>query len=537
MTRPSEDEIQRLRASEEKYRLMVQRANDAIFAIDPESAAILEVNPKAEEMTGFSAAELAKMKVWDLHPEDERELAAELFELVSTAGSGTRTLHFLTKKGATLAVDVSSSFIKSGTRTFIQRNCHDVTDRTRLEVEHMAQRDYYEFIFNMMPVGVGVRKNINNKPFIEFENRRLKEMFHGEDGEHHDESHAEWHRGGEAPPLPTKAILSEDGVYSEERTYPDGRVFQYTLNYYRNTDDSWSELQVVRDITHRKELENQLREAMEGLERKVEERTLELRRKQTQLVQSEKMAALGHLVAGVAHEINTPLGALKSNNDLLVRSMARLRSVIEESELSEVVKQDTRLTKVLDGIDSSTGVNQTAMERIVKLVRSLKKFARLDEAEQDEVDIREGLESTLLLVHHELKDRIEVHREYGDIPRIYCYPNQINQIFMNVIVNASQAIQGKGDIFIKTSTRDDNVVVEFRDTGKGISPENLERVFDPGFTTKGVGIGTGLGLSIVYQIIQDHHGDIELESSVGKGTTVRIILPISQGGKDARDRG
>ena len=123
MTRPSEDEIQRLRASEEKYRLMVQRANDAIFAIDPESAAILEVNPKAEEMTGFSAAELAKMKVWDLHPEDERELAAELFELVSTVGSGTRTLHFLTKKGATLAVDVSSSFIKSGTRTFIHP-CH-----------------------------------------------------------------------------------------------------------------------------------------------------------------------------------------------------------------------------------------------------------------------------------------------------------------------------------------------------------------------------------------------------------------------------
>ena len=217
--------------------------------------------------------------------------------------------------------------------------------------------------------------------------------------------------------------------------------------------------------------------------------------------------------------------------------MARLRSVIEESGLSDVIKQDSRLTKVLDSIDSSTSVNQTAMERIVKLVKSLRKFARLDEAEQDEVDIHEGLESTLLLVHHELKNRIEVHREYGDIPRIYCYPNQINQVFMNIIVNAGQAISDKGDIFVKTYRRDDNVVVEFRDTGKGISPENLERIFDPGFTTKGVGIGTGLGLSIVYQIIHDHRGDIELESSVGKGTTIRIILPISQGGKDARDRG
>jgi len=533
MTRPSDDELKRLKASEEKYRQMVQRANDAIFAIHPESAAILEVNPKAEEMTGYSAEELTKMKVWDLHPEDERELAAELFELVSTSGSGTRTLHFLTKTGPPIAVDISSSLIKSGNRRFIQRICHDVTDRTLLEEQHVAQRDYYEFILNTMPVGLGVRKNINSEPVIEFENRKLKEMFHGENGEHHDD-HDEWHKGGEASQYPTKAILSQDGVYSEERTYPDGRALQFTLNYYRNADNTWSELQVVRDVTRRKELEDKLRDAMEGLERKVEERTLELRQKQSQLVQSEKMAALGHLVAGVAHEINTPLGALKSNNDLLVRSMAKLQSLIEESDLDDVVKEHPRLTKVLESIEGFNSVNQTAMERIVTLVKGLKKFARLDEAEQDEVDIHEGLESTLLLVHHELKTRIEVHRDYGDIPRVYCHPNQINQVFMNIIVNASQAIPDKGDLFIKTSQRGDNVVIEFRDTGKGISKENLERIFDPGFTTKGAGVGTGLGLSIVYQIIQDHHGDIEIESSVGKGTTVRIILPISQGGNDAR---
>jgi len=182
----------------------------------------------------------------------------------------------------------------------------------------------------------------------------------------------------------------------------------------------------------------------------------------------------------------------------------------------------------LENIEELNAVNKTATDRIVAIVSSLRNFARLDMASLDVVDIHEGLENTLTLVHHELKNRVEVHKNYGKLPPIKCYPNQLNQVFLNLLVNASHAIKGQGKIFIKTRTRASNgtVIIEFQDTGVGIADEDLSRIFDPGFTTKGVGVGTGLGLSIVYQIIEEHKGKIEVESKVGKGTTFRLILPV-----------
>jgi signal transduction histidine kinase len=345
------------------------------------------------------------MMVWDIHPEDELEATKALFERVSSTGSGTcLDLHFLTRSGDLLAVDVSASVIDYGDKKVIQRIC--------------------------------------------------------------------------------------------------------------------------RDVTERRQFEDELEKANSELERKVEERTLELQRKQALLVHSEKMAALGQLVAGVAHEINTPLGALKSNNDLLIRALAKLKNVVEAPETPSEIREDPGLMKVMSSIEDLNSINKCAMERIVTIVRSLRKFARLDKAEEDQVDLHEGLESTLTLVHHELKNRIEVHKNFGDLPPVKCFPNQINQVFMNILVNASQAIAEKGDIYVDTYTRSGNAVVEIRDTGKGIPNDQLERIFDPGFTTKGVGVGTGLGLSIVHQIVADHNGSIEVSSEVGKGTTFRIILPI-----------
>jgi PAS domain S-box-containing protein len=405
MSTINEKEFERLRDSEEKYRKMFQRANDGIFAIDIETARIIEVNPKAAEMTGYNESELLEMMVWDIHPEDELEATKALFERVSSTGSGTcLDLHFLTRSGDLLAVDVSASVIDYGDKKVIQRIC--------------------------------------------------------------------------------------------------------------------------RDVTERRQFEDELEKANSELERKVEERTLELQRKQALLVHSEKMAALGQLVAGVAHEINTPLGALKSNNDLLIRALAKLKNVVEAPETPSEIREDPGLMKVMSSIEDLNSINKCAMERIVTIVRSLRKFARLDKAEEDQVDLHEGLESTLTLVHHELKNRIEVHKNFGDLPPVKCFPNQINQVFMNILVNASQAIAEKGDIYVDTYTRSGNAVVEIRDTGKGIPNDQLERIFDPGFTTKGVGVGTGLGLSIVHQIVADHNGSIEVSSEVGKGTTFRIILPI-----------
>ena len=224
--------------------------------------------------------------------------------------------------------------------------------------------------------------------------------------------------------------------------------------------------------------------------------------------------------------MNTPIGTINSNADTLGRSLAKLRDIVTSESSDEAVRENRALQHVLSVVEDISRVNQLASERIVAIVSTLRNFARLDEADLKTADLQEGLESTLTLVHHELKNRVRVVKEYGDIPSIRCHPNQINQVFMNLLVNASQAIEGKGEVRIKTFREGDMVNVQISDTGVGIPPENLSRIFDPGFTTKGVGVGTGLGLSICFKIVQDHGGNIDLETEIGKGSTFTVRLPV-----------
>jgi signal transduction histidine kinase len=262
------------------------------------------------------------------------------------------------------------------------------------------------------------------------------------------------------------------------------------------------------------------------LERKVEERTRELREKTAQLIQAEKMASLGHLVAGVAHEINTPLGALKSNNDIINRNIEDIKSFFAEPQVPTETRDEAKLDKLFTNTEKLHSVSMKAIDRISTIVRSLCTFARIDQAVRDTVDIHEGLETTLTLVQHEIKGRIKIHSDYADLPKITCFPDRLNQVYMNLLINAIQAIESKGEIYIKTYRDQDWAVVEIRDTGKGIPEEKLAHIFDPGFTTKGVGVGTGLGLSIVYQIVQEHEGKVEVDSESGEGSTFRVYLPI-----------
>ena len=253
-----------------------------------------------------------------------------------------------------------------------------------------------------------------------------------------------------------------------------------------------------------------------------------LRETQQQLVMREKMASLGNLVAGVAHEINNPVGAVKSAADTTARSIELVCRALDECTSLDDIKCNKRFLTALEILRSNNDITVTASDRIAGIVRSLKNFARLDEAEFQEADLHEGLDSTLTLLHHELKTRIVVEKHYGELPRVQCYPNQINQVFMNLLSNAEQAIPEEGTITIATDRRGDDVVVKISDDGEGIPADELEHVFDPGFTTKGVGVGTGLGLSISYNIVQKHHGRIEAESEPGGGTTITITIPIVQ---------
>ncbi len=272
----------------------------------------------------------------------------------------------------------------------------------------------------------------------------------------------------------------------------------------------------------------------ESLEDKVAERTAaltrtlaELRAAQTQLVQSEKMAALGNLVAGVAHEINTPLGAVASNVDLQARALAKVGEALADPDGA------TAARRYIERAVGLVDVSREACRRIATIVRSLRDFSRLDEAERKPADLHAGLDATLTLVGHLTKNRITVQRAYGDLPLVDCYPNQLNQVFLNLLVNAAQAIEGQGEIQIRTRREAGALppartaaVIEIADSGTGIAPEHLARIFDPGFTTKGVGVGTGLGLAICYRIVEGHHGKIEAESTVGRGSTFRVLLPL-----------
>jgi PAS domain S-box-containing protein len=275
-----------------------------------------------------------------------------------------------------------------------------------------------------------------------------------------------------------------------------------------------------RDVSERRAAQRAMQTTMEQLRAA----NAELKNAQTQLVQSEKMASLGLLVAGIAHEINTPVGAINSMHDTLVRAVQKLKGMLSSCALAAADVE--RIQPTLKAIDEANRVIDSGTERVTTIVRRLRSFARLDEAELKAVDLHEGIEDTLTLIHHEIKNRIRVVRNFGDIPPVTCYPGRLNQVFLNLLNNARQAIDGEGVITIETSGSESHVSIRFTDTGGGIAKADLERIFDPGFTTKGVRVGTGLGLSICYQIVEDHRGRIEVESELGKGTTFTVVLPL-----------
>ena len=265
---------------------------------------------------------------------------------------------------------------------------------------------------------------------------------------------------------------------------------------------------------------------MKKLLEELEQTNRHLRNTQTELIQSGKMASLSSLVAGVAHELNTPIGAVVSMHDTLVRTLERLKQNLE-AKYSGELENDQKLRSAFELIQKANVVIGSGCSRVTEIVRRLRSFARLDEAELKKVDIHEGLEDTLILIRHETKHHIKINRNYGDIPPIPVYPGRLNQVFLNILNNATEAIRDEGEITITTFMESGRVGVAFRDTGMGIPEENLKDIFDPGFTTKGVGVGTGLGLSICYQIMQDHKGEMQVESEEGKGSTFTIVLPMN----------
>ena len=273
-----------------------------------------------------------------------------------------------------------------------------------------------------------------------------------------------------------------------------------------------ADLVIFRNITRRKRLEEKVRRYTEHLEEEVKRRTREV-------VQGEKMAALGILVSGVAHEIKNPLAFLRSNSEDILEDVGTLRD-----QLAEGAPLDQALLTEIDGL---TRTNLGGLERITEITRTLKRFARPDQGTVGMADINQGLRDTLVMVNTHVKHRITFTTDFGGLPELTCNIALLNQVFMNLILNATEAME-KGTIDIRTWCRSGYVYVRIRDDGPGIPVENLKHIFDPFFSTKDE--GTGLGLSISYRIVKEQSGSITVKSEVGKGTAFTIRLPIT--GKD-----
>jgi PAS domain S-box-containing protein len=289
------------------------------------------------------------------------------------------------------------------------------------------------------------------------------------------------------------------------------------------TERKQQQLLIADNLTHQQQLNKRLEEA------------------NNQLLQSEKMASIGQLAAGIAHELNNPIGFVHSNLGTLSGYLDDLMTILDAYSTAadkqgencpnlkaiEQLREERDFDFVRDDIFKLLAESKDGISRVRKIVQDLKTFSRVGEQEWQEADLHQGLDSTLNIVWNELKYKCQVVKEYGDIPPVYCLISQLNQVFMNLLVNAGHAIEHKGTITIRTRRQGaDKVCIEISDTGKGIPPENLRRIFEPFFTTKPIGQGTGLGLSVSYNIVQRHQGQLTLDSEPGRGTTFRITLPV-----------
>ncbi|MDO9286970.1 MAG: ATP-binding protein [Aquabacterium sp.] len=268
-----------------------------------------------------------------------------------------------------------------------------------------------------------------------------------------------------------------------------------------------------------------------------------LRVAQSQLMQSEKLASIGQLAAGVAHEINNPVGYVFSNFGTLEKYLADLFRMLDAYEQAEAqlagtpvaarlaaLREQIELDYLKEDVPTLMSESREGIRRVRKIVQDLKDFSHVDRREDwSWSDVHQGIDSTLNIVNNEIKYKADVVRQYGQLPEVQCMPSELNQVFMNLLVNAAHAIhRDRGTITIRTGAQDEQVWIEIEDDGDGIAEENLTRIFDPFFTTKAVGKGTGLGLSLSYGIVQKHGGRLEVHSALGRGSRFRLTLPVRQ---------
>jgi PAS domain S-box-containing protein len=535
-----------LRESEDKFRSASAAAQDALIMVDAEGL-VSFWNVAAEKIFGHREDEVIGR---DLHtllaPECYRDTYTDGFSHFLKTGQGnavgkTLELEAIRKGGERFPIEISLSSVRHGMQWMGIGIVRDITERKRVE----AELTLFRTLLNNSNDGLEVIDPVSLR-FLDVNEKECRDLGYSReelldmritdiDPSFDAES---MHQAMDGLQKAGTALV--EGVHRRK----DGSTHPVEVSMRYTVLDKPYVLANVRDITERKRVEKEVQAQVENLNRfnrELKELNDKLGQAQSQLLQSEKMASIGQLAAGVAHEINNPIGYVQSNISSLERYLDDLFLVLEayekaESSLDETssreisnIRQQVDINFLKKDVRALLSESHEGIGRVKKIVQNLKDFSHVDSKEKWQLDdIHQGLESTLNVVWNELKYKCTVVREYGELPLVECVLPQLNQVFMNLLVNASQSIAEQGTITLRTGTQGERVWVEVADNGNGIPPEILPRLFEPFFTTKPVGQGTGLGLSVSYSIVQKHHGEITVSSTVGTGTAFRVWLPVRQ---------
>lgn len=541
---------EKLKNSEELYRTMIENSNDMIWGLTPD-ARFSFINQRAAEVTGYAIDDWLGKTFAPMVEPDDLPMVLDIHDKIMTGERVHYEVRGKKADGGELLLSVNASpIIKDGKVSGTISFASDITERKKAEqVLHKANVELSLFR-NLIDNSSDAIMVVDPKTqrLLDFNDTLCKTLGY---------SRKELLT---MTPADFDPSLSPDTVHIIEEQFrqsggahfegkhrrKDGSTFPVELRIKLAYFDKPYAITIASDITERKCAEKKLSEHLQRItaeHAQLVEANRQLAQAQSQLLQSEKMAAIGLLAAGVAHEINNPVGYVNSNLGTLGKYLADIFVVVDKSEtIGELVKVDNPLldelrkfkaTINLDHIREDTKAliaeSQQGLERVKKIVLDLNEFSHANSVDQWEwADVHHGLNSTLNIVWGELKYKCEVVKEYGTLPKIFCLPAQLNQVFMNLLVNAAQSIEVRGKITLRTGQEGDNVWIEVSDTGKGIHAEDISRLFDPFFTTKPVGKGTGLGLSVSYKIVEKHHGKIEVHSEIGKGSTFRVWLPVQQ---------
>ncbi|MBI5921350.1 MAG: PAS domain S-box protein [Betaproteobacteria bacterium] len=544
-----------------KHRVATDIANAPIIMIENDGT-ISIWNKAAEKVFGYTSAEAIGH---DLHalivPQRYLQASTQAFSRFKTCGEGaaignTLELSGIRKDGNEFPLELSLAAEHFRGKWIAVGTVRDITERKQADMALRRSEAKFRAILESSPVAHALNdtnRNITllNSSFVKTFGYTLEDIPNLEawyakaypDPKYRRQVATTWRehldqakrKETECEPLELNISCKEGGV----RT-----VLASVLPLGEIADRNF--LVTFDDITEHKIAEAKLRLQLENIAKinaQLVAANQQLNQTQNQLLQSEKMASIGLLAAGVAHEINNPIGYVFSNLGTLEKYLADVfelvtkyeeaekRMVGATEELGDVrqFKAKIDLDYLREDIQALLAESREGLMRVKKIVLDLKDFSHTGSAEEWKwADVQQGLESTLGVVWNELKYKCEVIKEYAQLPQIQCLPSQLNQVFMNLLVNAAHAIEIRGIVTIRTGEEADQVWVEIKDTGKGIAPENLPHLFDPFFTTKAVGQGTGLGLSVSYSIVEKHHGRIEVHSELGQGATFRVWLPIKQ---------